>query len=185
MFAFGNQILTGIRAILEQEQVPRPIRHQTSVRREHGLAHQRVFEDYLAEEPGGDRRFFADGLGCGENCFSALFTRWRPATSTSSNGKLRPTESVYPRLRSARLRYASWPMAPRKTCSTSIFTSMIQLAGSVEKFCEGVIDAFGATYLRKPNVEDCQFLMRMHDRVHSFPGMLWSIDYDNIIWGTT
>ncbi|XP_047965981.1 uncharacterized protein LOC125210474 [Salvia hispanica] len=32
------------------------------------------------------------------------------------------------------------------------------------KFCEGVIDTFGATYLRKPNAEDCHFLMGMHDR---------------------
>ena len=39
------------------------------------------------------------------------------------------------------------------------------------KFCEGVIDAFGATYLRKPSAEDCQFLMKMHDRVHGFPRM--------------
>ena len=55
MFVFGNQILTCIRAIQEQEQaeqqVLRPICHRTSVRREHGLARQRLFEDYFADEP--------------------------------------------------------------------------------------------------------------------------------------
>ncbi|XP_042027067.1 uncharacterized protein LOC121774223 [Salvia splendens] len=55
MFAFGNQILACIRAIQEQEQaeqqIPRPIRHRTSVHREHRLAHQRLFEDYFADEP--------------------------------------------------------------------------------------------------------------------------------------
>ncbi|XP_047948837.1 uncharacterized protein LOC125194631 [Salvia hispanica] len=55
MFAFGNQILTGIRAIHEQEQaeqqVPRPIHRRTSVRREHVLAHQRLFKDYFTEHP--------------------------------------------------------------------------------------------------------------------------------------
>ncbi|XP_042052601.1 uncharacterized protein LOC121797870 [Salvia splendens] len=48
------------------------------------------------------------------------------------------------------------------------------------KFCEGVIDAFGATYLH--NAEDCQFLMMMHDRVHNFPGMLGSIDCMHWEW---
>ena len=55
MFAFGNQILRGIRAIQEQEQakeqVSRPIRRQKSVHREHIVAHQRLFEDYFANEP--------------------------------------------------------------------------------------------------------------------------------------
>ncbi|XP_042025937.1 uncharacterized protein LOC121772898 [Salvia splendens] len=55
MFAFRNQILVGICAIQEQEQakeqVPRPIRHRTFVCREHGLAYQRLFEDYFADEP--------------------------------------------------------------------------------------------------------------------------------------
>ncbi|XP_042051273.1 uncharacterized protein LOC121796501 [Salvia splendens] len=44
------------------------------------------------------------------------------------------------------------------------------------KFCEGVVDAFSNTYLRKPNAADCQFPMKMHGRVHVFPGMLGSID---------
>ncbi|XP_042012017.1 protein ALP1-like [Salvia splendens] len=50
------------------------------------------------------------------------------------------------------------------------------------KFCEGEVDAFGATYLCKPNTEDCQFLMGMHDRVHDFPGMLGSIDCMDREW---
>ncbi|XP_047965025.1 protein ALP1-like [Salvia hispanica] len=50
------------------------------------------------------------------------------------------------------------------------------------KFCEGVIDAFSATYLRKPNAEDCQYLMGIHDRVHGFPGMLGSIDCMHWEW---
>ncbi|XP_047965352.1 uncharacterized protein LOC125209814 [Salvia hispanica] len=104
MFAFGNQILAGIRAIQEQkqaeqqakEQVPRPIRPWTSVRREHGLAHQRLFEDYFTDEPRWGPTFFADGLGCDENYFSRLFTRWRHATCTSSSGKMRPQKGSIP-----------------------------------------------------------------------------------------
>ncbi|XP_042038345.1 uncharacterized protein LOC121784250 [Salvia splendens] len=55
MFALGDQILGVIRAIQEQElaeeQVQWPIHHRTSVHREHGLAHQRLFEDYFTDEP--------------------------------------------------------------------------------------------------------------------------------------
>ena len=32
-------------------QIPRPIRLRTFVRREHDLAHQRLFADYFAEQP--------------------------------------------------------------------------------------------------------------------------------------
>ncbi|XP_047960092.1 uncharacterized protein LOC125205293 [Salvia hispanica] len=42
------------------------------------------------------------------------------------------------------------------------------------KFCAGIIDAFD--YLRKPNAQDYQNLLRMHETVHGFPGMLGSID---------
>ncbi|XP_042059338.1 uncharacterized protein LOC121803802 [Salvia splendens] len=127
MFAFGNQFLAGIRAIQgkelteeqAEEQVPRPIRHRTSVRREHGLAHQHLFEDYFADE---DRLFFADGLGCGENYFFRLFTHMFDE-------------------------YLHVGDTTGREC--------------LVKFCEGVIDAFSAAYLLKPNAEDCQFLMRM------------------------
>ncbi|XP_047961630.1 uncharacterized protein LOC125206420 [Salvia hispanica] len=39
-----------------------------------------------------------------------------------------------------------------------------------------VVEAFGDTYLRRPIADDCQSLMRMHEIVHGFPGMLGSID---------
>ncbi|XP_047938127.1 uncharacterized protein LOC125185608 [Salvia hispanica] len=45
-----------------------------------------------------------------------------------------------------------------------------------KKFCKLVVEAFGDTYLRRPTADDCQSLMRMHETVHRFPGMLGSID---------
>ncbi|XP_047979386.1 uncharacterized protein LOC125221308 [Salvia hispanica] len=49
------------------------------------------------------------------------------------------------------------------------------------KFCASVIDAFGATYLRKPNAQDCQDLL-LHETVHDFSGMLGSIDCIHWEW---
>ncbi|XP_057786725.1 uncharacterized protein LOC131004131 [Salvia miltiorrhiza] len=46
-------------------------------------------------------------------------------------------------------------------------------------FCRGVIEVFGAHYLRRPTVDDCQRLMEMHEQRHDFPGMLGSFDWSN------
>ena len=125
---------------------------------------------------GGDRRFFADGLGCGKNCFSALFTWWRRATSTSNSGKMPPLTKCMVALR--QLAYGT---------TTDMFDEHLHVGDTtgrecLAKFCESVVDAFDTTYLCKPNVEDCQFLMRMHNWVHGFPGMLGSIDCMHWEW---
>ncbi|XP_047961460.1 uncharacterized protein LOC125206218 [Salvia hispanica] len=46
----------------------------------------------------------------------------------------------------------------------------------LKKFCKLVVEAFGDTYLRRLTADDCQSLMRMHETMHGFPGMLGSID---------
>ncbi|XP_047948871.1 uncharacterized protein LOC125194669 [Salvia hispanica] len=40
----------------------------------------------------------------------------------------------------------------------------------------GVVEAFDDTYLRRPAADDFKSLLRMHETVHGFPGMLGSID---------
>jgi hypothetical protein len=45
----------------------------------------------------------------------------------------------------------------------------------VDKFTRGVINIFGAQYLRKPNTEDIERLLQMGEAC-GFPGMLGSID---------
>ena len=52
----------------------------------------------------------------------------------------------------------------------------------LKNFGKGVVEAFGDTYLRRPTADDCQSLMRMHETVHSFPGMLGSIDCMHWQW---
>ncbi|XP_073120650.1 uncharacterized protein [Henckelia pumila] len=39
------------------------------------------------------------------------------------------------------------------------------------KFCQCVIEMFGARYLRRPNDADTQRLLQMHEEKHGFPGM--------------
>ncbi|XP_047961966.1 uncharacterized protein LOC125206785 [Salvia hispanica] len=182
-----NQILAGIRAIQEQEQaeeqVPRPIHHRTSVRREHGLAHQHLFEDYLADEPRWGPTVFRQQFRMRQELFlhivhtmEARDEYFQQPQDAANRIGLSPLTNCRVALR--QLAYST---------TTDMFDEYLHVGDTTGqecliKFCEGMIDAFNASYLRKPNVEDCQFLMRIHDRVHDFPGMLWSINCMHWEW---
>ena len=43
-------------------------------------------------------------------------------------------------------------------------------------------EAYSSTYLRSPTTEDFQGLMRMHEMVHGFPGMLGSLNCMHWQW---
>ena len=50
------------------------------------------------------------------------------------------------------------------------------------KFCRAVIEIFGPVYLRRPNANDVQRLLHLHEEHHDFPGMLGSIDCMHWAW---
>ncbi|XP_042428542.1 uncharacterized protein LOC122015618 [Zingiber officinale] len=50
------------------------------------------------------------------------------------------------------------------------------------KLCEYVVEIFGDRYLRRPNADDVQRLLQMHDERHDFPGMLGSLDCMHWKW---
>ncbi|XP_047949010.1 uncharacterized protein LOC125194837 [Salvia hispanica] len=52
----------------------------------------------------------------------------------------------------------------------------------LKNFCKIVVEAFGDAYLRRLTADDCQSLIRMHETVHDFLGMLGSIDYMHWQW---
>ncbi|KAJ0604875.1 putative harbinger transposase-derived protein [Helianthus annuus] len=47
---------------------------------------------------------------------------------------------------------------------------------SLEHFCRGIIDVYGARYLRTPTWEDLQKIYEVHNAEHGLPGMIGSID---------
>ncbi|XP_042466026.1 uncharacterized protein LOC122048537 [Zingiber officinale] len=51
-----------------------------------------------------------------------------------------------------------------------------------DAFCEYMVEIFGDRYLRRPNADDVQRLLQMHDERHSFPGMLGSLDCIHWKW---
>ncbi|XP_047978573.1 uncharacterized protein LOC125220448 [Salvia hispanica] len=129
----------------QQPAVPRPIHHQVVVPRDHLGAHQRLFDDYLTEEP------------------------WENASG-------RPGHSSIQKCTAAIRQLAYGGAADMFDEYLHIGESETTARECLQHFCRAVIHIFGDTYLRKPTPDDCQCLMDVNRRVHSFPEMLGSID---------
>ena len=99
MITLENLILASIRAM--QEQVPRPIRHRTYIRREHDVAHQRLFEDYFADEAWWGPTVFRRRFRIRRELFLRIV---HTLMGRDSYFQMWPVDPGYPRLRSARLR---------------------------------------------------------------------------------
>ncbi|XP_047978544.1 uncharacterized protein LOC125220413 [Salvia hispanica] len=131
-------------------QIPQLIRRQTYVRREHDVAHQRLFDNYFAEQP---RR--EDGIS-------------RPGLTPLQKCTVAPRQLAY-------------------GTTTDMFDEYLHVAekagrNCLKNFCRGIVEAYSNTYLQRPTAEDCQTLMKMHETVQSFPGMLRSIDCMHWEW---
>ncbi|XP_076943458.1 uncharacterized protein LOC143613706 [Bidens hawaiensis] len=52
----------------------------------------------------------------------------------------------------------------------------------LHKFCRSIVEVFGPRYLRRPNQDDIQRLLKLHSEKHGFVGMLGSIDCMHWAW---
>ncbi|XP_047965149.1 uncharacterized protein LOC125209598 [Salvia hispanica] len=52
----------------------------------------------------------------------------------------------------------------------------------LRQFCKDIKEVFGPEFLRKPTPDECQRLLDMHGAVHSFSGMMGSIDCMHWEW---
>ncbi|XP_048494770.2 uncharacterized protein LOC125494920 [Beta vulgaris subsp. vulgaris] len=71
--------------------------------------------------------------------------------------------------------------------SADILDEYIQIGESntiecLNKFCKTIIDVFGEVYMRRPNADDVQRLLQMHEDCHGFLGMLGSLDCMHWAW---
>ncbi|KAI3708990.1 hypothetical protein L2E82_38644 [Cichorium intybus] len=53
---------------------------------------------------------------------------------------------------------------------------------SLYNYCSGVVQLYGAEYMRRPTTSDIQLLYAAHEAKHGFPGMLGSIDCTHWDW---
>ncbi|XP_047948846.1 uncharacterized protein LOC125194642 [Salvia hispanica] len=182
LFDAVNEAKAECLAQMQREQaavarVPRPIRRRTYVPREHDVAHERLFADYFAENP-----------RWGPNVFHRRFRMSRDLF-------LRIVHTLEGRDEYFQYRedgIGRPGLTPLQKCTVAIrqlaydttadmFDEYLHVGETtgrecLKTFCKLVVEAFGDTYLRRPTADDCQSLMRMHETVHGFPGMLGSID---------
>ncbi|XP_047965230.1 uncharacterized protein LOC125209688 [Salvia hispanica] len=166
-----------------EARVPRPIRRRTYVPREHDVAHERLFADYFAENSRWGPNVFHRRFRMSRDLFLRIV---HTLEGRDEYFQYREDEIGRPGL------------TPLQKCTVAIrqlaygttadmFNEYLHVGDTtgrecLKKFCKLVVEAFGDTYLRRPTADDCQSLMRMHETVHGFPGMLGSIDCMHRQW---
>ena len=167
---------------LNEESSSRPKRRRRYINRDRESAHDRLHQDYFADDcvypPNYFRRryrmrrqlFLSIMLRLGE--YSPYFTQREDAL-----GRLRlsPLQKCTAALRL--LAYGS---------AADSIDEYLKLARStalecLEKFCEGIIHCYEEEFCRRPNVADIQRLLAKAEE-RGFPGMLGSIDCMHWQW---
>lgn len=168
--------------MLNEEVVPRRRRRREFIRRDRLGAHDRLFEDYFADDcnypPSYFRRRYrmrrslflriVDRLGE----YSPYFTQRVDALNRASFSPLQKCTAALRLLAygAAADTIDEWLKLARQTSSDCL-----------DRFCEGIIDCYGETFCRRPTVEDTQRLLAKAEE-RGFPGMLGSIDCMHWQW---
>lgn len=137
----------------------------------------------LPRSHGEGRRFSVSVLEYIENFSCALLTSCQRVTGTSSSMSVLVAGLDYRRYKSARLQLRKLSYLG----ASNMFDEYLLVADTTGReclnyFCKGVIETFGATYLRSPTLADSLYLFDLHEGVHGFLGMLGSIDCMHWLW---
>ncbi|XP_071683717.1 uncharacterized protein [Lolium perenne] len=165
-----------------EEVVPRRRRRREFIRRDRLGAHDRLFEDYFADDcnypPSYFRRryrmrrslFLTIVARLGE--YSPYFTQRNDALNRAGFSPLQKCTAALRLLAygAAADTIDEWLKLARKTSSDCL-----------DRFCEGIIECYGETFCRRPTVEDTQRLLAKAEE-RGFPGMLGSIDCMHWQW---
>ncbi|XP_047966069.1 uncharacterized protein LOC125210574 [Salvia hispanica] len=143
-------------AVAAVAAIPREIRHRRTIPRDHVGAAERFMADYFSADP----RYPAE-------IFRRRFRMSRPLFT-----------HIATTLADRQLAYAG---------PADMFDEYLQMGETtslnvLRQFCKGIREVFGPEFLRKPTPDECQRLLDMHGAVHSFPGMMGSIDCMHWEW---
>ncbi|XP_020268193.1 uncharacterized protein LOC109843648 [Asparagus officinalis] len=163
--------------LLEELQAASNRSHKrTYIERNHEAAHQRLMKDYFVESPTyTDHQFrrryrmqrplflrIVDSL----SNYDTYFTQRR--NSAGKRG-LSPIQKC-----TAAIRMLAYGVAA-DACDEYVKIGETTAVECVSKFCEGIVAIFENDYLRRPNEEDLQRLLKVGEE-RGFPGMIGSID---------
>ncbi|XP_023752086.2 uncharacterized protein LOC111900429 [Lactuca sativa] len=160
----------------------RPNLRKSPLRRNHEAGHDRLIEDYFADDAvyavKFRRRFrmrkelFLRIVGDLEGRFP--YFQWK----MDARGKkgFSPIQKC-----TASIRQLAYDMGADKW-DNYFRMSVRTVRDSVYKFCKAICLVYGQRYLRKPTINDIHQLYTVHEGKHGFPGMLGSVDCMHWSW---
>ena len=180
--SFARRLATKIKATFTSQPTQRQFGPRKSIRRDHGGAHQRLVEDYFAEEPLYPNSMFRTRFRMNKCLFLRIVNslgQWSPyftyRVDCASRIGLSPLQKCTTAMHM--LAYGTPLDALDEYLKIGKSTALVCL----DKFAQGVIDVFGGEYLRRPTREDVESILQVNES-RGFPGMLGSIDCMHWRW---
>ncbi|XP_047949267.1 uncharacterized protein LOC125195115 [Salvia hispanica] len=150
--------------------IPREICHRRTIPRDHVGAAERLMADYFSADPRYPAEIFRRRFRMSRPLFTHI------ATTLASRIGLSTLQKCTSAIR--QLAYAG----PADMFDEYLPMGETTSLNVLRQFCKGIREVFGPEFLRKPTPDECQRLLDMHGAVHSFPGMMGSIDCMHWEW---
>jgi hypothetical protein len=153
-----------------------------SIKRDHGGAHQRLVEDYFAEEPLYPNSMFRTRFRMNRDLFLRIVnalgqwsTYFTYRADCAGRIGLSPLQKCTAAMRM--LAYGT----PADALDEYLKIGKSTALNCLDKFAQGVIEVFGGEYLRRPTREDVEHILQVNE-ARGFPGMVGSIDCMHWRW---
>uniref|UniRef100_J3M093 Uncharacterized protein n=1 Tax=Oryza brachyantha TaxID=4533 RepID=J3M093_ORYBR len=180
--SFASSFAVKINAALSIGVSQRQYAARKSIRRDHVGAHQRLMEDYFAEEPLYPESMFRTRFRMNKHLFLRIVNalgQWSPyftyRADCASRIGLSPLQKCTAAMRM--LAYGT----PVDALDEYFKIGKCTALECLDKFAQGVIEVFGGKYLRRPTRDDVERILQVNES-RGFPGMLGSIDCMHWRW---
>ncbi|XP_021850824.2 uncharacterized protein [Spinacia oleracea] len=164
-----------------EQKLERPRREYVPRDREGGA--ERLYQDYFSTEPVYPEHFFRRRFRMSMNLFNRIVEAvgnhsqyFKQKVDAAKRMGLSPLQKCTAAIRI--LAYGS----PADVVDEYIKIGESTSIECLFNFCRAVIEVFGDVYMRRPNDNDVQRLLQMHEEYHGFPGMLGSLDCMHWAW---
>jgi hypothetical protein len=180
--SFARRLSMKIKAKISGGVSKRKFGPRRSISRDHAGAHQRLVEDYFAENPLYPESMFRTRFRMNRRLFLRIVNslgQWSPyftyRADCAGRVGLSPLQKCTAAMRM--LAYGT----PVDALDEYLKIGKSTALECLDKFARGVIELFRGEYLRPPTREDLERILRLNES-RGFPGMLGSIDCMHWRW---
>nr|XP_051190910.1 uncharacterized protein LOC127304252 [Lolium perenne] len=168
--------------MLNEEVVPRRRRRREFIKRDRLGAHDRLFEDYFADDCNYPPSYFRRRYRMRRSLFLRIVDRLGEYSPYFTQGVDALNRAGFSPIQkcTAALRLLAYGAAA-DTIDEWLKLARQTSSDCLDRFCEGIIDCYGEMFCRRPTVEDTQRLLAKAEE-RGFPGMLGSIDCMHWQW---